>query len=149
MLVGVPKEIKVHEYRVGLTPSSVREMIAHGHQVVVQTDAGTGIGASDDDYRRAGAEIAAGAEEVFRRVDMIVQVVAEDGMTDMTFTVGSADYERAYALLEKIRDDIGFAGIAGAKDVAKVSAIGIGMRWFTAWSHPRPMPRPFDAPSRA
>ncbi|MGJ0505883.1 MAG: aspartate kinase [Methylocystis sp.] len=61
-------------------------------------------------------------------VDMIVQVVSEDGMTDMTFTVGSADYERAYALLEKIKDDIGFASMAGAKDVAKVSAIGIGMR---------------------
>ncbi|GLI93549.1 aspartate kinase [Methylocystis echinoides] len=61
-------------------------------------------------------------------VDMIVQVVSEDGNTDMTFTVGSADYERAYALLEKIKDDIGFASMAGAKDVAKVSAIGIGMR---------------------
>jgi aspartate kinase len=61
-------------------------------------------------------------------VDMIVQVVSEDGNTDMTFTVGSADYERAYALLEKIKDDIGFSSMAGAKDVAKVSAIGIGMR---------------------
>ena len=61
-------------------------------------------------------------------VDMIVQVVSEDGNTDMTFTVGSADYERAYAILEKIKDDIGFSNMAGAKDVAKVSAIGIGMR---------------------
>lgn len=61
-------------------------------------------------------------------VDMIVQVVSEDGNTDMTFTVGSADYERAFAILEKIKDDIGFSGMAGAKDVAKVSAIGIGMR---------------------
>lgn len=61
-------------------------------------------------------------------VDMIVQVVSADGMTDMTFTVGAADYERAFAILEKIKDDIGFSGIAGAKDVAKVSAIGIGMR---------------------
>jgi aspartate kinase len=61
-------------------------------------------------------------------VDMIVQVVSEEGMTDMTFTVGSADYDRAYALLEKVKDDIGFSSMAGAKDVAKVSAIGIGMR---------------------
>ncbi len=61
-------------------------------------------------------------------VDMIVQVVSEDGMTDMTFTVGSADYERAHALLSKIKDEIGFASMAGEKDVAKVSAIGIGMR---------------------
>ncbi len=74
MLVGVPKEIKVHEYRVGLTPSSVREMTAHGHKVLVQTDAGIGIGAGDDDYRRAGAEITATAEDVFRRADMIVKV---------------------------------------------------------------------------
>ena len=74
MLVGVPKEIKVHEYRVGLTPSSVREMVAHGHKVLVQTDAGIGIGASDEDYRRAGGEIAASAEEVFQRADMIVKV---------------------------------------------------------------------------
>ena len=66
MLVGVPKEIKVHEYRVGLTPSSVREMKMHGHTVLVQTDAGAGIGATDDDYRKAGAEIAASAEEVFK-----------------------------------------------------------------------------------
>lgn len=61
-------------------------------------------------------------------VDMIVQVVSQEGNTDMTFTVSSADYERAYSLLEKIKDDIGFASMAGAKDVAKVSAIGIGMR---------------------
>jgi alanine dehydrogenase len=74
MLVGVPKEIKVHEYRVGLTPSSVREMVAHGHKVLVQTDAGVGIGATDDDYRRAGAEIAGNADDVFRRADMIVKV---------------------------------------------------------------------------
>ena len=74
MLVGVPKEIKVHEYRVGLTPSSVREIGLHGHSVLVQTDAGAGIGASDDDYRRAGAEILSTADEVFRRSDMIVKV---------------------------------------------------------------------------
>jgi len=61
-------------------------------------------------------------------VDMIVQVVSDDGMTDMTFTVSAADYERAYQILEKIKNDIGFSAIAGAKDVAKVSAIGIGMR---------------------
>ena len=55
MLIGVPKEIKVHEYRVGLTPSSVRELVLHGHQVLVQAGAGAGIGAADDDYARAGA----------------------------------------------------------------------------------------------
>ncbi|MBM3642011.1 MAG: aspartate kinase, partial [Alphaproteobacteria bacterium] len=61
-------------------------------------------------------------------VDMIVQVVSEEGMTDMTFTVGTADYERAFNIIEKVKDAVGFAHITGEKDVAKISAIGIGMR---------------------
>src|SRR5215472_18010541 len=65
MRIGVPKEIKVLEHRVGLTPESVREVCAHGHEVVVETSAGEGIGMNDDAYRRAGASIAATAEEVF------------------------------------------------------------------------------------
>jgi len=74
MLVGVPKEIKVHEYRVGLTPSSVRELIHHGHQVMVETNAGAGIGFGDETYRAVGAEVAGTAEEVFAAADMIVKV---------------------------------------------------------------------------
>jgi alanine dehydrogenase len=74
MLVGVPKEIKPQEYRVGLTPSAVREYVAAGHGVLVEQGAGDGIGASDDIYRRAGASIASDAEEVFRRAGMIVKV---------------------------------------------------------------------------
>jgi alanine dehydrogenase len=74
MLVGVPKEIKTHEYRVGLTPASVREYVARGHQVLVQTGAGTGIWADDAAYTAAGAQIAATASEVFNRAEMIVKV---------------------------------------------------------------------------
>ncbi len=74
MLLGVPKEIKVHEYRVGMTPASVREVINHGHEVVMETGAGIGIGASNDDYTGAGATIADTAEDVFARADMIVKV---------------------------------------------------------------------------
>ncbi len=74
MQIGVPKEIKNHEYRVGLTPSSVRELTAHGHAVLVEAGAGAGIGASDDDYRKAGATIAAAAAEVFAQAEMIVKV---------------------------------------------------------------------------
>ena len=74
MRVGVPSEIKVHEYRVGLTPGTVREYVAHGHQVVVQSGAGAGIMASDDAYQAAGAEIAATAAEIFAGCDMIVKV---------------------------------------------------------------------------
>jgi alanine dehydrogenase len=74
MLVGVPKEIKVHEYRVGLTPTSARELIANGHKVLVQANAGTAIGLTDDMYRHVGCEIAPGAAEVFAKADMIVKV---------------------------------------------------------------------------
>ncbi len=74
MLVGVPKEIKNHEYRVGMTPTSVNEAVRHGHKVMVQANAGQGIGSSDDDYRKAGATIVAAADEIFAKADMIVKV---------------------------------------------------------------------------
>ncbi len=74
MIVGVPKEIKVHEYRVGLTPGSVREMVAAGHGVLVERGAGAGIGMDDDAYIRAGARISDNAAEVFATADMIVKV---------------------------------------------------------------------------
>jgi len=74
MLVGTVKEIKTHEYRVGLTPESVHELIVHGHQVLVETGAGAGIGAYDADYRAAGAEVVETAAEVFERAEMVVKV---------------------------------------------------------------------------
>jgi alanine dehydrogenase len=74
MRIGVPKEIKVHEYRVGLTPAAVGELTARGFPVLVETGAGAGIDFSDDDYRAAGAEIAPDAKTVFETSDMIVKV---------------------------------------------------------------------------
>jgi alanine dehydrogenase len=74
MLVGVPKEIKTLEFRVGLTTGSVEELVHRGHQVIVQAGAGEGIGLSDDDYRAVGAEIVASAVEIFARADMVVKV---------------------------------------------------------------------------
>ncbi|NDV12546.1 alanine dehydrogenase [Crenobacter caeni] len=74
MLIGVPKEIKVHEYRVGLTPSGVRELVAAGHSVLVQSQAGLGVGFTDEHYLQAGASIAANAAEVFERAQMICKV---------------------------------------------------------------------------
>ena len=74
MRIGVPAEIKVHEYRVGLTPGAVREYTARGHDVLVQSGAGLGIGADDAAYQAAGAAIAADADDVFARSDMIVKV---------------------------------------------------------------------------
>lgn len=74
MKVGVPKEIKAHEYRVGLTPGAVREYVAAGHRVMIEANAGAGIGATDDDYRAAGATILDSAGEVFASSEMIVKV---------------------------------------------------------------------------
>jgi len=74
MRVGCPKEIKNHEYRVGLTPGSAREYVTHGHEVLIETGAGAGIGADDNAYRAAGARIAPTAEDVFARSDMVVKV---------------------------------------------------------------------------
>ncbi len=74
MKVGTVKEIKTHEYRVGLVPASVRELVHHSHQVIVETDCGAGIGFDDDAYRQAGAEVLPTATEVFAAADMIVKV---------------------------------------------------------------------------
>ena len=74
MLIGVPKEIKVRESRVGLVPNSVAELTGRGHQVLVETGAGAGIGADDDAYRAAGAQIADSAAQVFSSAEMIVKV---------------------------------------------------------------------------
>lgn len=74
MLIGVPKEIKNQEYRVGLVPSSVRELTKRGHKVLVQQKAGNGIGVSDNEYEKAGANIIATAEEIFAKAEMIVKV---------------------------------------------------------------------------
>ena len=74
MLVGTPKEIKTLEFRVGLTTGSVEELVHHGHQVIVETGAGEGIGLSDERYRAAGAEIVATASEIFERAELVVKV---------------------------------------------------------------------------
>ncbi|MDB5738869.1 MAG: ald, partial [Sphingomonas bacterium] len=74
MRVGVPKEIKNHEYRVGLTPPSVAELVAAGHEVLVETKAGSGIDFEDQDYVDAGARILPSASAVFAEAEMIVKV---------------------------------------------------------------------------
>lgn len=74
MKIGCPKEIKPQEFRVGLTPNAAHEAIMHGHQVVIETQAGAGSGFTDDDYRAAGVEIVGTAEEVFSSADLIVKV---------------------------------------------------------------------------
>jgi len=74
MLIGVPKEIKNHEYRVGMAPASVREAIKHGHKVMVETNAGGGIGVTDDEYAKIGAQIVDSPKEIFASAELIVKV---------------------------------------------------------------------------
>ena len=109
MLLGVPKEIKVHEYRVGMTPGSVREVIAHGHKVIVQEGAGAGIGLTDHMYRTAGAEIVPDAKTVFARADMIVKVkepqpsetaMLREGQVLFTYLHLAPDPEQTHALIK-------------------------------------------------
>jgi alanine dehydrogenase len=109
MLIGVPKEIKTHEYRVGLVPASVRELAGRGHRVLVQSGAGAAIGLGDDLYRAAGAEIAASAEEVFARGELIVKVkepqpgecaLLREGQVLFTYLHLAPDPEQARRLLD-------------------------------------------------
>ncbi len=74
MRIGSPKETKVHEYRVGLTPESAAELVAHGHEVLIETGAGAGVAESDDAYRAAGARIVESAAELFAQAEMVVKV---------------------------------------------------------------------------
>ncbi|MGA0841223.1 MAG: alanine dehydrogenase, partial [Pseudomonadales bacterium] len=109
MKIGVPKEIKVHEYRVGLTPASIRELTMAGHTVLVEKDAGAGIGCLDIDYRNAGADIAPDALTVFRESECIVKVkepqlnecaMLQAGQIIFTYLHLAADRPQAYALME-------------------------------------------------
>ncbi len=74
MIIGVPKEIKVHEYRVGLTPASVSEFVNQGHEVLIETNAGAGIGSSDAKYEKVGAKIVMSAADIFSKAEMVIKV---------------------------------------------------------------------------
>lgn len=74
MLIGMPREIKNNEFRVGLVPAGVRELCSRGHSVLVQSEAGMGSGFSDEDYEQSGAQIVSDAATVFARADLIVKV---------------------------------------------------------------------------
>ena len=109
MKIGVPKEIKIHEYRVGLTPESVAELIAGGHEVIVQADAGAGIGFTSHDYTNLGAQVVETAEEVFAEAEMIVKVkepqleecaLLKEGQVLFTYLHLAADKPQTDALLQ-------------------------------------------------
>jgi alanine dehydrogenase len=109
MRVGVPREIKVHEYRVGLVPAGVRELVAAGHEVLIETRAGDGIGVDDAQFRAAGASIAARAAEVFERSDMVIKVkepqpaecaMLRRGQVLFTYLHLAADPQQAQGLMK-------------------------------------------------
>jgi alanine dehydrogenase len=108
MLIGVPKEIKNHEYRVGMTPAGVQELVFSGHSVIVQNNCGDAIGFSDQDYVSAGATLVASPNEIFARADMIVKVkepqpneckLLREGQILFTYLHLAPDPEQAKLLL--------------------------------------------------
>jgi alanine dehydrogenase len=124
MLVGVPKEIKNNEFRVGLIPAVVRELVHHGHEVVVETNAGSGIGAEDRDYVLAGAKIAATAREVFATAEMIVKVkepqaderkMLRKGQILFTYLHLAPDYDQTIDLAESDAICIAYETVTDAR----------------------------------
>jgi alanine dehydrogenase len=124
MRIGVPKETKLHEYRVGMTPASVREAVAHGHEVLVEHDAAAHQGIADDDYRRAGARVVATAAEVFAGADLIVKVkepqapeiaLLRDGQTLFTYLHLAPDPALARALMQAGVTAIAYETVTGPR----------------------------------
>ncbi len=123
MKIGVPKEIKNHEYRVGLTPASVRELTSRGHEVLVQTGAGAAIGLTDEEYVAAGARIAADAASIFAAAEMIVKVkepqpqecaMLRPGQILYTYLHLAPDPEQTAALIKSGAICIAYETITGA-----------------------------------
>jgi alanine dehydrogenase len=123
MRIGVPKEIKNHEYRVGLTPASVREFVAHGHEVLVQMGAGAAIGLDDAHYASAGAQLASDAAEVFAHADMIIKVkepqpqecaMLREGQILYTYLHLAPDPQQTAALVKSGAVCIAYETITGA-----------------------------------
>jgi alanine dehydrogenase len=124
MRIGVPREIKVHEYRVGLVPAGVRELIAAGHEVLIETGAGNGIGFDDGQFRTAGAAIAASAAEVFQRAEMVIKVkepqaaecaMLRPGQVLFTYLHLAADPEQARGLMKSGATAIAYETVTGPK----------------------------------
>src|SRR5205085_12423673 len=123
MLIGVPKEIKTREYRVGLVPGGVQALTSRGHTVLVEKEAGIGSGVSDDEYVRAGAQIVSTAKEVWTRAEMIVKVkepveteygLMQEGQTIYTYFHLAAVPSLAKALLDKRVSAVAYATIQTA-----------------------------------
>jgi alanine dehydrogenase len=124
MRIGVPREIKVHEYRVGLVPAGVRELTSAGHEVLIEAGAGNGIGVDDAQFRAAGAAIAASAAEVFQRAEMVIKVkepqaaecaMLRPGQVLFTYLHLAADPEQARGLMKSGATAIAYETVTGPK----------------------------------
>ncbi|MBF0326300.1 MAG: alanine dehydrogenase [Alphaproteobacteria bacterium] len=124
MKIGVPKEIKTHEYRVAMIPAAVRELTRHGHRVMVQKGAGAGIGCSDADYLAAGASLGADAQEVFATADLVVKVkepqasefaLLREGQVLFTYLHLAPDPAQANALVERGVTAIAYETVTDAR----------------------------------
>lgn len=122
MRIGVPREIKIHEYRVGLVPAGVRELTHAGHQVIVESGAGLGIGVEDAHYRAAGAQIASSAAEVFAQAELVVKVkepqprecaMLRSGQVLFTYLHLAADPEQAEGLIKSGVTAIAYETVTG------------------------------------
>ncbi len=123
MKIGVPKEIKIHEYRVGLVPAGVRELVDAGHQVLVQSGAGSGIGFDDSHYLSAGAAVVPSAQEIFASADLIVKVkepqlaeckLLRSGQILFTYLHLAADVAQAQALIASGATAIAYETVTAA-----------------------------------
>lgn len=124
MLVGVPKEVKSEEYRVGLVPGSVRELVHHGHKVMVEQNAGMGIGFDDEAYRAAGAEVCDSAAEIFAKAEMIVKVKEpqaseykqlREGQVLFTYLHLAPDLKQTQGLIDSGCIAIAYETVTGAR----------------------------------
>ena len=123
MKIGVPKEIKTLEFRVGMTPAGVHEVVLDGHEVIVETNAGSGIGVSDAEYETAGATVVATPEAVFAAADMVIKVkepqlhecaMLRPGQVLFTYLHLAADAAQAEALVQSGATAIAYETVTAA-----------------------------------
>ena len=124
MIVGIPKEIKNHEYRIGMTPAGVRELVNRGHQVLVETEGGVGVGFDNASYEAVGAQIVSSPEDIFAAADMIIKVkepqpnecrMLRSGQILFTYLHLAPDPEQAQLLLDSGVSAIAYETVTNAK----------------------------------
>ncbi len=124
MIVGIPKEIKNHEYRIGMTPAGVRELVNRGHQVLVETEGGVGVGFDNASYEAVGAQIVASPADIFAAADMIIKVkepqpnecrMLRSGQILFTYLHLAPDPEQAQLLLDSGVSAIAYETVTNAK----------------------------------